>query len=137
MSRKIGENRVFSPTRSTDNRVTNGNGHSGQYGEGDGAEISNGPCFYGRASTPRSLPLDFLTILADTAANAWHLLGMEPLGRVYYDHDRSAHRRYDIDPNEGAVVILRPDGWIGAFFELEGIDVIAKLEAYFKSFLAA
>jgi phenol 2-monooxygenase (NADPH) len=137
LSRKIGENRVFSPTKSTDNRVTNGNGYGGQHEEGYGAETSNEPCFYGRASARRSLPLDFLTILAGTAANAWHLLGTEPLGRVYYDHDRSAHRRYDIDSNEGAVVILRPDGWIGALLELEGVDVIAKLEAYFKSFLAA
>ena len=135
LSRKIGENRVFSPTRSTDNRVTNGNGHSGQHEEGDGAEDSNGPCFNVRASASRSLPLDFLTILAGTAANAWHLLGMEPLGRVYYDLDWSAHRRYGIDPNEGAVAILRPDGWIGALLELEGVDVVAKLEAYFRSFL--
>jgi phenol 2-monooxygenase (NADPH) len=60
---------------------------------------------------------------------------MEPLGRVYYDLDWSAHRRYGIDPNEGAVAILRPDGWIGALLELEGVDVVAKLEAYFRSFL--
>jgi phenol 2-monooxygenase len=135
LSRTIGESRVFSPPRSTNNGVTNGNGQSGQHEEEDGADVFRGRCSYGQVGTPQCLPLDFLTILAGTAANAWHLLGMEPLGRVYYDHDRSAHRRYDIDPNEGAVVILRPDGWMGARVELKGADVIAKLEAYFKSFL--
>jgi phenol 2-monooxygenase len=128
-SRGLGQSRVFSPPKPAANGITNGNGH------GHGAQVTYGSNSNGQASVPRSLPIDFLTILAGTAANAWHLLGTEPFGRVYYDTDSSAHERYSIDREEGAVVILRPDGWIGAILELEATGIVARLEEYLGSFL--
>ena len=76
-------------------------------------------------------PVDFLTILPGTVANAWHLLGTEPFGRVYYDAKSEAHRRYDVDTRRGAVFVLRPDGWVGATHDLGAAGVVAKIEDYF------
>src|SRR2546421_9238794 len=90
----VEQSTVFSSRTSTENGIANEGGpnknEQEQKATGSDEYGSNG-----QANTPRPLPIDFVTILTGTAANPWHLLGMEPRGRVYYDPDCSAHRRYD------------------------------------------
>ncbi|KAK7885600.1 hypothetical protein LTR67_010393 [Exophiala xenobiotica] len=88
---------------------------------------TNGVHLNGDSSLAEEWPLDFVTILPEKVGNAWFELGTDPLGRVYYDGDGSANKRYGVDAETGAAFVLRPDGWIGARFELgsEGVvDVI-------------
>ena len=134
-SQGLGRSSTFSPTTSSTNAITNGSGYSDTNGQENSAGFFDGFQSNVQDGMPRSLPIDFLTVLTGTAANAWHLLGTEPLGRVYYDPDGSAHVRYGVDPDAGAVVVLRPDGWIGAFLELAGLGIVARLKEYFRSFL--
>jgi phenol 2-monooxygenase len=89
------------------------------------------------ASQKTAVPLDFVTIISGTAANAWHAVGTEPFGKVFYDQDGSAHERYDVDVEKGMVMVLRPDGWIGARFGLGDSGLVGEIEAYFKMFSRA
>ena len=59
-----------------------------------------------------------------------------PFGRVFYDEGRSAHLRYGVATEKGAVVVLRPDGWVGTVVELDA-TAEEKLERYFGRFLVA
>ena len=60
----------------------------------------------------------------------YEFLDHNPLGHAYFDHvDRTAYQQYGIG-TEGAVVVLRPDGWIGTMIKL-GIEAIKELETYF------
>jgi phenol 2-monooxygenase len=135
-SRGLDQSTTFSPKTSPASGIANEGGPNSNTGHGQRPLVSDEYNSNGQNNTRRPLPIDFLTILTGTAANAWHLLGTEPFGRVYYDPDCSAHGRYGVDPEEGGVVVLRPDGWIGAIFELDAIGVVARLEEYFRSFLA-
>ena len=56
------------------------------------------------------------------------------MGRVYFDQKETAHARYGVDVKKGAVVVLRPDGWIGTGTIL-GSEAVKELETYFSSFL--
>src|SRR2546429_1101380 len=134
LSRGLEHSRILFQKTSSVNDTATGHGNNETNGHGQHAEAVDGSLPADQASAPRSLPVDFLTIVTGAAANAWHVLQTEPLGRVYYDPDSSAHRRYGIDDSEGAVIILRPDGWIGAVFGLQ-VDVIVQLKEYFESFL--
>lgn len=40
---------------------------------------------------------------------------------------------YGINPTKGAIVIVRPDGYVGALAEFNGIEAIV---AYFSAFMA-
>jgi phenol 2-monooxygenase len=134
-SRGLEQSMVFFSKTSTENGIVNEGGPN-KNGHEHKPAVSDGYHSNGQDNTPRPLPMDFVTILTGTAANPWHLLGIEPLGRVYYDPDCSAHRRYNIDPKAGAVVVLRPDGWIGLILGLDVIGAVARLEEYFRGFLA-
>jgi phenol 2-monooxygenase (NADPH) len=80
------------------------------------------------------LPITWLTILSRSGPSAFELLGGSPLGRVYFDQNQTAHARYEVDVKKGAVVVLRPDGWIGTGTML-GIEAVKELATYFSSFL--
>ena len=54
-----------------------------------------------------------LTIIAGAANQADEALGVPAFGNAYYDLDHSAHVKYGISPQAGAVVVLRPDGILG------------------------
>jgi phenol 2-monooxygenase len=81
------------------------------------------------------LPIQWLSIFAGPGGpSAFETLGGMPFGRVFYDEDHSAHRRYGVDVNKGAVFVLRPDGWVGTVVQMdEGASM--KLETYFNRFL--
>ncbi|KAI1171768.1 FAD binding domain-containing protein [Nemania sp. FL0916] len=54
------------------------------------------------------------------------------LGRTYFDlESRAGYQRYCVDPDQGSVVVLRPDGWIYAMIP-SVTDVAGELEAIFK-----
>ncbi|KAL4817269.1 FAD binding domain-containing protein [Aspergillus spinulosporus] len=63
----------------------------------------------------------WLTIITAVACSPYEALGMDPLGDAYFDAAKPpAHSRLGVDMEEGAVVILRPDGLIGAAGKMEG-----------------
>ncbi|KAK4550850.1 hypothetical protein LTR36_000430 [Oleoguttula mirabilis] len=76
--------------------------------------------------------IDYLTILSKRVPSAYEALGHAPHGRVYFDDvQHGAHDRYAVDVAQGAVVVLRPDGWIGTMAVL-GESTTAELERYFE-----
>ncbi|KAE9987212.1 hypothetical protein Vi05172_g2252 [Venturia inaequalis] len=79
-------------------------------------------------------PISFLTISATVGPSACEVLGIQPFGRTFYDKDGSAHKRYDVDVEKGAIFVLRPDGWIGTAVEM-GENAVDELARYFKRFL--
>jgi len=80
------------------------------------------------------LPLAFLTIPVKTGPSAFELLGRIPLGRLYFDQKQTAHARYGVDVQSGAIVVLIPDSWIGTGTIL-GRIAVKELEKYFSRFL--
>ncbi|KAF2660804.1 FAD/NAD(P)-binding domain-containing protein [Lophiostoma macrostomum CBS 122681] len=81
------------------------------------------------------LPISWISIFSGPGgASAYETLGGMPHGKVFYDENHSAHQRYGIDVNKGAVFVLRPDGWVGTVTEL-GQGAGHALETYFKRFL--
>ncbi|TVY82564.1 Phenol hydroxylase [Lachnellula suecica] len=80
-------------------------------------------------------PVSWLTIpAAKLGPSAYELLGVSPFGKVFYDKEQTAHSRYGVDAKEGAIVVLRPDGWVGTATALNGA-AIKELEAYFRGIL--
>ncbi|KAL6243599.1 hypothetical protein RBB50_009592 [Rhinocladiella similis] len=96
---------------------------------------SNGVHLNGNSSLAQEWPVDFVTILPEKVGNAWFELGTDPLGRVYYDGDGSANKRYGVDSESGAAFVLRPDGWIGARFELGAKSVVDDIDSYLSRLL--
>ncbi|KAI1806985.1 3-propionate hydroxylase, partial [Daldinia bambusicola] len=79
--------------------------------------------------------LRFVTILPRPMSSPYEVLGYDPIGRAYFDEkDGSAYRRYGIESPRGAIVVLRPDGWIGTMIEL-GERAAWELESYFDKIL--
>ncbi|RYO44820.1 hypothetical protein AA0113_g10737 [Alternaria arborescens] len=82
-------------------------------------------------------PVSCFSIIAGPGGpSAYETLGGMPSGRVFYDEDCSAHLRYGVAAEKGAVVVLRPDGWVGTIVEL-GESAGEKLLRYFGQFLVA
>ncbi|KAJ9322366.1 hypothetical protein DTO027B5_4919 [Paecilomyces variotii] len=80
-------------------------------------------------SDPR-LPVSWRTIIAGKGPSPYEMLGTEPLGKVFFDSQHTAHARYGVDLGSGAIIVLRPDGWIGTMVSLAPA-AIAELELYF------
>lgn len=87
------------------------------------------------SSSSREWPVEFVTILPEKVGNAWFELGTDPLGRVYFAGDRTAYERYGVDPDIGAVFVVRPDGWIGARFDLGSNSPMEGIDAYLGGLL--
>lgn len=98
---------------------------------------SNGVHVNGANPVPKlnEFPVEFITIIPGREANAWHAVGTEPFGKVFYDEDGSAHERYEVIFEEGMAMILRPDGWIGARLGLASTSLMEDIESYFGNFL--
>jgi len=82
----------------------------------------------------KELPISWITILARSGPSPYELLRMKPFGRVFYDEKEAAHNRYGIDVRKGAIVVLRPDGWLGTLTVISG-DAVEEMERYFRQFL--
>ena len=74
----------------------------------------------------------FITVIAGPGLQADEVLGVERFGDAFYDVDETAHVRYGIAADEGAVVILRPDGILGF---AAGLHEGAKLAEYLETFI--
>lgn len=61
-------------------------------------------------------------------------LGVPSLGNAFYDVDGSAHKRYGILTEKGAVVVVRPDGMIGTVCNLMDGNEASR---YFAQFVTA
>ncbi|KAI1639007.1 FAD binding domain-containing protein [Biscogniauxia mediterranea] len=80
--------------------------------------------------------LALLTILPNPVPSAYEALDHEPLGRVYFSaRDRTTYSRFGIEAGKGAIVVARPDGWIGTMVAL-GEGAVAEMEAYFGNIFA-
>jgi phenol 2-monooxygenase (NADPH) len=81
------------------------------------------------------LPIEFVSVFSgEGGPSAYETLGGMPFGRVFYDETHAAHERYGVDVGKGAVLVLRPDGWVGTVVKLDERGG-AGLERYFKEFL--
>ncbi|KAI9275744.1 FAD binding domain-containing protein [Phascolomyces articulosus] len=72
--------------------------------------------------------------LSDTKPAVVHAAFPLGLDKVYLDHDQQAHTLYNIRHNP-SVVVIRPDGYIGACVRLQHDFDFEKLDAYFDAFL--
>jgi phenol 2-monooxygenase len=92
-------------------------------------ELQKTPFFSNKAH-----PISWLTISVTAGASACEVLSIQPFGRTFYDKDSLAHGRYGVDVMQGAIFVLRPDGWIGTAMQM-GDSSVGELGAYFKGFL--
>ena len=74
----------------------------------------------------------WLTIAAIEAVGAEDGLGQRPFGRTAWDPMTAVHEIYGVDLTRGAIVLLRPDGWIAAVC---GLEQAASLEPYLAQWL--
>ncbi|MCJ1317636.1 hypothetical protein MMC15_002961 [Xylographa vitiligo] len=74
----------------------------------------------------------FLTIIDGPGLQPDEVLGMERFGDAFYDVDETAHVRYGILADEGALLVLRPDGILGF---AAGLHEGAKLAQYLETFV--
>jgi phenol 2-monooxygenase len=96
------------------------------------------PCFTRalfRTSLHEQPWLQFLIVLKTVGPSAYEILGVDPtFAKVLYDNTGKAHQTYGVDLSEGAIFVLRPDGWIGTAMQLRE-DAVGELEAYFRAFM--
>ena len=80
--------------------------------------------------------MDLVTILINEnrSGAAEENLGSLRFGQVFYDVDESGHERYGVADDEGAVLVLRPDGHLGTACGLDEGHVVS---AYLSRFMAA
>jgi phenol 2-monooxygenase len=81
------------------------------------------------------LPIQRMSVFSGPGgSSAFETLGGMPFGKVFYDQQHSAHQRYGVDIEKGAVFVLRPDGWVGTVVEMDG-EAAGKMERYFSRFM--
>ncbi|KAJ3736786.1 FAD binding domain-containing protein [Lentinula guzmanii] len=74
----------------------------------------------------------WFTIPAASGNGGQEILGCRPFGKVYLDGDMKAHEMYGVDVQRGAIIVFRPDGWIGIVVPLSGAE---QLRVYFDGML--
>ncbi|GAV99798.1 -dichlorophenol 6- [Lentinula edodes] len=74
----------------------------------------------------------WFTIPATFGNGGQEILGCHPFGKVYLDTEMKAHEMYGVDIRRGAVIVFRPDGWIGTVVPLSGVG---QLNHYFDAIL--
>lgn len=81
---------------------------------------------------PRNI-LKFTTLVVGEGIGAQEvMLGVRPFGFPYFDLLREAHEAYGVDVWRGAIVVFRPDGYVGTIVPLEASN---ELSTYFANFL--
>jgi phenol 2-monooxygenase (NADPH) len=102
----------------------------------NGVNGVNGVHVNGDSATAVRWPVDFLTLLPEKVGNVWFELGMDPIGKAYYDTEGNlAYSRYGVDVAHGALFVVRPDGWIGAKFDMKSSNVVNDIDAYLGGLL--
>lgn len=84
---------------------------------------------YDQLQLDRSLVETITVVGADGDSALDAMLGVESFGRTYYDGSLEAHNVYEVDPDAGAIFVIRPDGYVGAVLGLEEDQSIIQ---YFK-----
>ncbi|KAJ7141764.1 FAD binding domain-containing protein [Mycena crocata] len=76
----------------------------------------------------------FTILTAATGNSATDVLGVSRFGGggLYFDPAARAHTMYGVDVSSGAIVVFRPDGWVGCVVPLEEVNALG---AYFAEFL--
>lgn len=74
----------------------------------------------------------FVTVIAGEGIGAAEYLGVEPWGRAAFDPTSVAHTVFGVDAGKGAIVVCRPDGYVG---KVVGLDQPELLADYFARFL--
>ncbi|KAF9066749.1 FAD binding domain-containing protein [Rhodocollybia butyracea] len=74
----------------------------------------------------------WFTVPAASGNGGQDILGCQPFGKVYLDGNMKAHEKYGVDVQRGAIIVFRPDGWVGTVVPLQGS---ALLRAYFEMIL--
>ncbi|MCJ1290926.1 hypothetical protein MMC34_002468 [Xylographa carneopallida] len=74
----------------------------------------------------------FITVIAGPGVQADEVLGVKRFGDAFYDVDETAHVRLGIPADEGAVLVLRPDGILGF---AAGLEEGARLAEYLETFV--
>lgn len=75
---------------------------------------------------------EFLTILhGEGCLQPAEAIGVEPLGRIVYDHSGESFAKYSVDDKTGGIVVVRPDGIVCFTSRLDGAQ---ELSHYFTSF---
>jgi phenol 2-monooxygenase len=76
----------------------------------------------------------FTTITAAAGDGVTDVLGVPAFGDgcLYFDAEGRAHAMYGVEVTRGAIVVFRPDGWVGCMVPLEKVD---QLGNYFGHFL--
>ncbi|KAJ7086172.1 FAD binding domain-containing protein [Mycena belliarum] len=92
-----------------------------------------GPTSFQRTFPARRV-FRFTTLAAAAGNGAADVLGVLGFGggRVFWDAEGRAHGMYGVDEARGAVVVFRPDGWVGCVIKLEDVQ---QLGMYFKDLL--
>lgn len=81
-----------------------------------------------------TLPISWLTISATVGPSIFEVLGISPIGKIFYDQKQTAHLRYGVDLKGGGIFVIRPDGWVATAAELK-VEAVAEVEAYFRRVL--
>lgn len=76
--------------------------------------------------------LRFLTVVAGFEADGTVALGGQAFGKMYQDWDHTAHLRFGVPTSEGAIVVVRPDSYMGFATTL---DQPSAVEDYFSRFM--
>lgn len=74
--------------------------------------------------------VEFITIIEGLGQAFDEYLGVPKFGKAYWDVDSNAHWTYGVIENLGGIVVLRPDGIVGASATLNGFEDV--LVPYFE-----
>jgi phenol 2-monooxygenase (NADPH) len=76
-------------------------------------------------ASPFEHAFDFITLVLGHGSGFEERLGLKHFGKGCWDTDSSAHIKYEISQDQGAIVVLRPDGILGFVAPLNGFDRVA------------
>jgi len=74
--------------------------------------------------------LNMATLTIGHVGSAWEAFDGPALGNLYFDPEAIAHSRHGVYPNNGGMVIVRPDGVFAFAARLDELD---KIEEFFES----
>jgi phenol 2-monooxygenase len=64
--------------------------------------------------------IEWITITSTVGCSPYEAIGMTPFGKTYFDPTNVAHDKFGVASDTGSVLIVRPDGLLGAGGPLEG-----------------
>ncbi|KAK6858654.1 hypothetical protein PG995_005218 [Apiospora arundinis] len=87
----------------------------------------------GGLGKPPQEMLNLATVIIGVTGNSWDAFDGPAIGRLYFDPEGEAHARYCISLDDGAIVVIRPDGVFGFAARLQEL---AKVRKYFDGICA-